>query len=131
VGRLLVDGMNVIGARPDGWWRDRDRAVRALAAGLARLAAATGDEVTLVLDGRPLDDLAEGDHAGVRVLYARRSGRDAADDRLAELAAADPDPAALVVATSDRALRERVARRPGVRVLGAGELRRRLDELPG
>src|ERR1700685_627690 len=25
--RWLVDGMNVIGTRPDGWWRDRHRAM--------------------------------------------------------------------------------------------------------
>ncbi|HWG72643.1 MAG TPA: hypothetical protein VG184_01170 [Acidimicrobiales bacterium] len=27
--RLIVDPMNVVGARPDGWWRERDAAVRA------------------------------------------------------------------------------------------------------
>jgi predicted RNA-binding protein with PIN domain len=126
--RLLVDGMNVIGSRPDGWWRDRHGAMRKLASALAALAAASGDELTLVLDGRPLADLPEGDHDGVRVLYARRGGRNAADDRIAELAAADPDPAGLVVVTSDRDLRERV-RAAGAEVQGAGELRRRLDEL--
>jgi predicted RNA-binding protein with PIN domain len=130
VARLVVDGMNVIGSRPDGWWRDRHGAMRALAAALARLAAGPYDEVTLVLDGRPLADLPEGDHAGVRVLYATRRGPNAADDRIAELVAADPEPATLLVATSDRTLRERVRAR-GADVLGAGELRRRLDELPG
>ena len=53
---LVVDGMNVIGSRPDGWWRDRDRAARRLLARLQAWAAETGDKVTLVLDGRPLDE---------------------------------------------------------------------------
>jgi hypothetical protein len=57
VRRLMVDGMNVIGSRPDGWWRDRDGAVRRLLARLQELAASTGDDVTLVLDGRPLPDV--------------------------------------------------------------------------
>ena len=32
--RLVVDAMNVIGTRPDGWWRDRDGAARRLIAAL-------------------------------------------------------------------------------------------------
>src|SRR5437660_1240678 len=47
--------MNVIGSRPDGWWRDRPGAMRALARRLEELAARTGDEVTVVFDGRPFD----------------------------------------------------------------------------
>ncbi len=72
--RYLVDGMNVIGSRPDGWWRDRDGAARRLLARLQQLAAASDDELTLVLDGRPLADLPEGVPAGVEVVYARRPG---------------------------------------------------------
>ena len=72
--RLLVDGNNVIGSRPDGWWRDRPGATRRLVAALQSLAARTGDEITVVFDGRPLADLAEGVHDGVRVAYARRAG---------------------------------------------------------
>ncbi|MDP8970374.1 MAG: NYN domain-containing protein [Actinomycetota bacterium] len=106
--RLVVDGMNVIGSRPDGWWRDRDAAVRRLLGGLQRLAAASGQAVTLVVDGRPLPDVAEGEHRGVKVLYAQRSGADAADDRIVETVATDGDPGSLQVVTADRALRERV-----------------------
>jgi len=73
---VVVDGMNVIGSRPDGWWRDRDGAARRLLTKLQRFAAATGGEVTLVLDGRPLPDVVEGRHDGVEVVYARRAGRD-------------------------------------------------------
>jgi predicted RNA-binding protein with PIN domain len=125
---LLVDGMNVIGSRPDGWWRDRDGAIRRLLARLQALAAATGDEITLVLDGGPLPDLPEGGHDGVEVRYARRPGRNAGDDRIVELLERAPDPAGLRVVTSDRALRERAAAL-GAHIEGAGALLARLDEL--
>jgi len=39
--RLVVDGMNVIGSRPTGWWRDRPGAMAALVADLGRYAAAS------------------------------------------------------------------------------------------
>jgi predicted RNA-binding protein with PIN domain len=111
--------MNVIGSRPDGWWRDRDGAARRLLAKLQRLAAATGAEVTLVLDGRPLPGVAEGPHDGVQVVYARRAGRDAGDDRLVEVVALLAEPASVRAITSDRALAERV-RALGATVSGAG-----------
>jgi predicted RNA-binding protein with PIN domain len=118
MGRLVVDGMNVIGSRPDGWWRDRDGAVRRLLAHLQELASSTGDDVTLALDGRPLADIPEGDHGGVRVVYATRGGRNAADDRIVELVRADPDPGSITVVTSDRELARRV-RDIGAHVAGA------------
>jgi hypothetical protein len=43
--RWLVDGMNVIGTRPDGWWRDRDAAMLRLVDLLERWAAAEGEDV--------------------------------------------------------------------------------------
>lgn len=106
--RFIVDGMNVIGSRPDGWWRDRDGAVRRLHEGLVALTGTGTDTFVLVLDGRPLSDLPEHDGT-VAVRYARRAGADAADDRIVELVAADADPATLVVVTADRGLRERLA----------------------
>jgi predicted RNA-binding protein with PIN domain len=126
--RTVVDGMNVIGARPDGWWRDRDGAARRLLLRLQRAATRTDDTVTLVFDGRPPPDLAEGDHGGVDVRYARRGGRDAADDRIVELVAADADPGALRVVTSDRDLAQRVIAL-GATTEGAGTFLRRLDRL--
>ncbi|MEA2246157.1 MAG: hypothetical protein QOH46_686 [Solirubrobacteraceae bacterium] len=122
--RWLVDGMNVIGARPDGWWRDRRGAMRAQTASLERLAAQTGEPVTVVFDGRPHEipsDL-------VDVRFASRSGPNAADDDIAAIAAADPDPASLRIVTSDATLAERV-RQAGAEVVGAGTFRQRLDEL--
>lgn len=123
---LVVDGMNVIGSRPDGWWRDRAGAARRLHARCARLVADSDDAVTLVLDGRPTSELPEGVHDDVAVVYARRGGRDAADDRIVELVDADPDPGGLTVVTSDRELARRV-RELGAYVIGAGDLLRRLD----
>ena len=120
--RWLVDGMNVIGARPDGWWRDRDGAMRRLAGELDAFARVTDQPVAVVFDGRPREIDAE----RVDVRFAARRGRDAADDDIAALAAADADPATLTVATSDARLAERVEA-TGARVVGAGEFRRTLD----
>jgi predicted RNA-binding protein with PIN domain len=119
--RLVVDGMNVIGSRPDGWWRDRDGAVRKLLTRLQELASTSGDDTTLVLDGRPLTDVPEGDHGGVHVRYATRGGRNAADDRIVELVGADADPASITVVTSDRELAQRL-RDLGADVVGARTL---------
>jgi nicotinic acid mononucleotide adenylyltransferase/predicted RNA-binding protein with PIN domain len=120
--RLIVDGNNMIGSRPDGWWRDRNGAARRLVAELQTQAARSGDRIAVVLDGRPLDGLPEGVHAGVLVAYARRHGRDAADDRIVEEVERDRDPSSLTVVTSDRALAERV-RGFGARVEGARSVR--------
>jgi predicted RNA-binding protein with PIN domain len=122
--RWLVDGMNVIGSRPDGWWRDRTGAMRRLTRELDALAAATGDPITVVFDGRAREVPA----GRVDVRFARRRGPDAADDDIAEIAAGDDDPGALRVVTSDARLAGRV-RAAGAEVVGAGELRRRLDAL--
>ena len=121
--RWLVDGMNVVGSRPDGWWRDRTEAMRRLVAQLEALAAA-GAAVAVVFDGRPRALGA----ARVEVAFAHGGGRDAADREIARRVAADPAPATLRVATSDRALAERAAAL-GAEVVPAGALRRRLDAL--
>ena len=123
--RWLVDGMNVIGSRPDGWWRDRAAAMRRLTAQLGELAAATGEEIAVVFDGRPPADPPAA--PGVEVEFAP-GGRNSADDRIAERAGADHDPSSLRVVTSDRELGERV-RAAGAQLAGAGSLRQRLDEL--
>ena len=122
--RWLVDGMNVVGSRPDGWWRDRERAKRALAERLAEFARATGDEVTVVFDGRPF----EVEAAPVRVDFAPARGPNAADDEIARRVEADPDPGSIAVVTSDQGLAARV-REHGAEVVPAGGFRRRLDGL--
>ncbi|HET8821028.1 MAG TPA: NYN domain-containing protein [Thermoleophilaceae bacterium] len=121
--RWIVDGMNVVGSRPTGWWRDRPRAMRELVHALEAFAAATGAELTVVFDGRPFE-LETDDRVSVQ--FANRRGRNAADDDIAALVEGDGDPGSLSVVTSDGDLARRV-RDAGAAVLGAGEFRRRLD----
>ena len=120
----VVDGMNVVGSIPDGWWRDRQGAMRRLVARLAELQSQSGERVTVVFDGWPF----ELDAAAVEVAFAPTRGRNAADDEIARRVAADADPRALTVVTSDRDLAERV-RGHGAEVMTAGAFLRRLDAL--
>jgi predicted RNA-binding protein with PIN domain len=122
--RLIVDGNNVMGSRPDGWWRDRPAAARRLVALLERWAQSAGEDVLVVFDG-PVTDLAP--PARVEVRFAARRGPDAADDVIAELVARDTAPRALRVVTSDAALAARV-RAHGATVLGARGFRDALEE---
>jgi CheY-like chemotaxis protein len=87
--RWLVDGMNLIGSRPDRWWNDRDGAVHRLVGELDRFAAATGEDVTVVFDRRP-PDLEPGRHGSVEVAFASRRGRDAADHEIVVMVAPTP-----------------------------------------
>ena len=120
--RWFVDGMNVIGARPDGWWRDRRAAMRSLVQQLDGFAEA-GEEVAVVFDGRPF----EIQPRAVEVAFAAGPGPNAADREIAERVEADPVPGTITVVTSDHALAERVGA-AGASVIGAGAFRRRLDE---
>jgi predicted RNA-binding protein with PIN domain len=120
--RLVVDAMNVIGSRPTGWWRDRRGAMRRLVEDLGRYAEAADEDVTVVLDSDRFDVSAP----GLDIRFAGRA-RDAADDAIVDLVGHAPRPESLVVATSDRRLVDRV-RALGAQTIGAGALRRRLDE---
>jgi predicted RNA-binding protein with PIN domain len=124
--------MNVIGSRPDGWWRNRDAAKRRLVERLVKLVKASGDDITVVFDGRPLLDLPEGEHDSIKVLYARRRGPNAADDRIVEEVQdevhAHGDGHRLTVVTSDRLLADLVGQL-GAHVMSAGALLERLDKL--
>jgi predicted RNA-binding protein with PIN domain len=122
VTRWIVDASNVIGAKPDGWWRDREGAARRLIEDL-RAFAAGGQDVVVVLDAGPREW--EGREGALEVAIAPRPGRDAADDEIARRLDADPDPASIHVVTSDAALARR-ARERGAEVEGAGAFRRRL-----
>jgi hypothetical protein len=135
--RVIVDGANVVGSRPDGWWRDREGAARRLAGRLAAaltvdslgLAEAFGHSgadlrVHLVLEGAAarVEDLPT--HPRLTVVRARADG----DTTIAALAAdlATDDISPIVVVTADRALRERV-RDAGATTAGPGTL---LNALP-
>jgi predicted RNA-binding protein with PIN domain len=120
---IVVDGNNVMGSRPDGWWRDRAGAARRLVAQLGDWAANADRDVLVVFDGAPTAGLDEPPRVEVR--FARRRGPNAADDDIADLVAADPEPERLRVVTSDAELARRV-RAHGAEVVGAREL---LDQL--
>ncbi|MEJ7717106.1 MAG: FAD-dependent oxidoreductase [Thermoleophilaceae bacterium] len=94
--RWLVDGMNVVGSRPDGWWRDRRGAMERLIGLLEDFAIETGEEVTVVFDGRPFP-LEPG---AVAVAFAPGPGPDAADREIVLRVEADADRASLRVVTS-------------------------------
>jgi predicted RNA-binding protein with PIN domain len=121
--RWYVDASNVIGSRPDGWWRDRTGATERLLAAARAYVERTGDELVVVLDAGP--QALAGEEPGLTVALAPRRGRDAADEEIARRLAAEPDPAAVWVATSDRALAEQV-RELGAQVEGARSFRERL-----
>ncbi len=129
---VVVDGNNVMGARADGWWRDRPAAARRLLARVQCYAAHVDQPVVVVFDV-PQPDLPEGEHDGVVVRYARRSGRNAADDRIMEDLESDQvmqdlesDGGRVEPVTSDRDLARR-ARERGAEVTGAGAFLARLE----
>jgi len=121
-----VDASNVVGSRPDGWWKDKPAALRRLVDGIARWHAEVGEPVLVVADGHPTSSVPEGTLDGVHVRYAHSSARDAADDEIVRIVAGHFDPATIAVVTSDRALRERV-REHGAAVEGAGRFRTRIE----
>lgn len=121
VRRWLVDGMNVIGARPDGWWRDTDAAIRDLIDDLRDFAGATGEAVVVVFDYRP-KGFRPGARGGVKARFAG-GGPQAADEMIAAMVHDEPS---YRVVTSDRALRSMV-QAAGAEVEGAGSFRRRMD----
>lgn len=128
---VIVDGNNVIGSRPDGWWRDRAAAAHRLLARVQCHVARRGPgaRVEVVFDDLP-SDLTEGVHLGVRVHGASRRGRNAADDRIvarvAELGGSGDAVAGVEVVTSDRELADRV-RTLGSSVTGARTFLERLE----
>jgi hypothetical protein len=138
---VVVDGANVVGSRPDGWWRDRPGAARRLAGQLAaaltvdpaRLADGLGRagadiQVHLVLEGAAagVEDLPT--HPRLAVVRAEADGDSTIAALAADLTAGGTGDQVLVV-TADRALRERV-RAVGAATTGPGSLLHALPD-PG
>ncbi|GAB2575794.1 hypothetical protein Aab01nite_13910 [Paractinoplanes abujensis] len=121
---VIVDGANVVGSVPDGWWRDRagaavrlrDALVPVLAAGLPGLPGPVA--VALVVEGQARDIPAS--EQGVDVVRASGSG----DDTIADLVRAEAGPRRVVVITADRGLRDRVTAH-GAEVRGPSSVPRR------
>jgi predicted RNA-binding protein with PIN domain len=124
--RLVVDGMNLIGSRPNEWWRDRRRAMRELVEELEQYAGESGEPVTVVFDARP--GAVPATAAAVRVLAAAARDRDAADEEIVRIVDETREPGALTVVTSDARLAARV-RALGADVVSSGTFRSRLDRL--
>ena len=106
----VVDVANVMGARPDGWWRDRAGAALRLGREVIALARRDGSPAgtwVLVLEGqarKAAPVLADEAGAGVRVVSAPGSGDDAVVGVVAEAVAAAQS---CLVVTADRELRQR------------------------
>jgi predicted RNA-binding protein with PIN domain len=119
----VVDGMNVIGTRPDGWWRDRDRAMLRLVDLLERWAAADGEEVTVVFERPPSPPIRS---TVIEVAHAPRPKPDAGDDEIVRRIRASANPSRIRVVTSDRWLADR-ASAAGATVEGAETFRSRIE----
>lgn len=142
---VVVDVANVVGSRPNGWWKDRAGAAGSLISRLMVLAHAGLDASALDLDqdrwwpgfvavvegqarGARGDEAVAGPghelRAGVSVVDAQGSGDDRIVATVRELAPAGT----VVVVTSDRGLRARVEQL-GAGTRGAGWLLEQLDVL--
>ncbi|NLU81352.1 NTP pyrophosphohydrolase [Rhodococcus sp. HNM0569] len=111
---LVVDAANVVGSRPDGWWRDRRGANKRLRDALADVGSRGVEDapppvsVVLVVEGAARGIASS---ATVDVIDAPASG----DDRIVEYVASADRPC--IVVTADRELRRRVTAL-GARVVG-------------
>lgn len=127
--RWLIDGNNVFGSRPDGWWNDREAAATRFAQRVAEWCRTHDDDVTLVFDAPVSSTTLHLAGGNLRIVESARRGRDAADDTIVDLAAFTPGAAAtatddppddrpdVCVVTSDRGLRRRLP--AGCRTMGA------------
>ncbi|MGE2734487.1 NYN domain-containing protein [Mycolicibacterium vaccae] len=121
--RWIVDGMNVIGCRPDGWWRDRHAAMASLVRSLEAWARDEGLDVTVVFEKPPSPPI---ESTVVTVTHAPAAAPNSADDEIVRLLHAAEQPEEVQVATSDRVLAQRV-REVGAAVHPAERLRQLID----
>ena len=124
---LIVDGANVVGSRPDGWWRDRAGAARRLQERLVT-AALPYDQVVLVLEGAAKRGNPAGQEGPLRTVHAAGSG----DETIVETVNAQVDVGdgrGVTVVTADRVLRDRIEA-AGARSVGPSWLLEQLDSAP-
>jgi uncharacterized protein YaiI (UPF0178 family) len=103
--RWIVDAMNVIGTRPDGWWKNRRGAMVALVDQLDRWASAQGHDVTVVFE-RPMSPPIRS--SVIAIGQAPKAGANSADDEIVRLVLADDRPQDITVVTSDSTLADRI-----------------------
>ena len=101
---LVVDGANVVGSKPDGWWRDRAAAAARLHGRLA-VADTSYDEIVLVLEGQAKAGVPRGRDGHLQTVHAAKDG-DATI--VVETGAARERGDDVVVITADRVLAQRV-----------------------
>jgi predicted RNA-binding protein with PIN domain len=121
----VVDAMNVIGSKPDGWWRERAGAIERLVAQVDRWAEGGEERVTVMLEHQPRREI---EAERVEVAWASSGGANAADR---EILARLPDWLAedeVVVVTSDRDLATK-ARALGAEIASSRPFRTKLDAL--
>jgi hypothetical protein len=124
--RRIVDAMNVIGSKPDGWWRDRRGAIERLVAQLDRWAAEVdGEQVTVALEQPPSPPLSA---ERVEIAWAPRPGPNSADAEIVRRLDRWLSEGEVTLVTSDRDLAE-AARSLGAEVEPAAAFRRRLESL--
>lgn len=121
--QIFVDGMNVIGTRPDGWWRDRDKAMARLVDLLERFVAVTGDDVTVVFERPPRPPLRS---TLIEIAHAKKRGPDAADFEIVRRLKEHPNPGLVHVVTSDNWLADAV-NATGATVLSSDSFRTRIE----
>ena len=103
---LIIDGANVMGSRPDGWWRDRPGAARTLHQKLSA-PDLPQNEVVFTLEGQAKRSVQAGQDGRIRTVHAAGSGDDAIVDELVRQLAIG-DGREVIVVTADRKLRDRV-----------------------
>ena len=97
---LIVDAANVVGANPNGWWKDRAGAAKRLHEQLL-VADLPHDEIVLVLEGQAKGGVRSGKDGHVLVVHAARDG-DSAITKEARARAEAGD--VVTVITADRLL---------------------------
>jgi predicted RNA-binding protein with PIN domain len=128
---IVVDAANVVGSRPDGWWRDRAGAARKLLVKLAALHERLElTDVVVILEGAARGAVSGPDTpevGGLRVVLADGSGDDTIAAETAEISVGDSNPEVTVV-TADRGLRQRIEP-TGATAVGPRWLLDQLDQL--
>jgi hypothetical protein len=121
----VVDAMNVIGSKPDGWWRDRAGAIERLVAQVDRWADGADERVTVMLEHEPRRPLRP---ERIEIAWATSPGRDAADREILTRLPAWLAEDEVTLVTSDRDLRAK-AESLGATIIPSRPFRTTLDEL--